>query len=112
MVGQQAELALLGRVTDLGWSDLLAALDTAVAARLLEERPGLPGGYAFAEPIVRDVLYRRLPAGERARAHRRVGEALEELTGRTGRLADVPARAPLLARLAGWRADREGGRGG
>jgi hypothetical protein len=44
VVGHQAELALLERVTDLGRSDLLAALDTAVAARLLEERPGLPGG--------------------------------------------------------------------
>ena len=75
VIGQQAELTLLRRVAGLGFDDLLAALDVAVAARLLEERPGPPGRYAFHHPIVRDLLYRRLPASERARAHRRVGEA-------------------------------------
>ncbi len=89
VIGQQAELALLRRVAGLGWDDLLAALDVAVAARLLEERPGPPGRYAFHHPIVRDLLYRRLPASERARAHRRVGEALEELTGGAGRLGEL-----------------------
>jgi DNA-binding SARP family transcriptional activator len=89
VVGQQAELALLRRVADLGWDDLQSALDTAVAARLLEERPGLPGGYRFHHPIVRDLLYRRLPAGERARAHRRVGEALAELAGGAGPLGEL-----------------------
>jgi DNA-binding SARP family transcriptional activator len=89
VVGRQADLALLGRVADLGHESLLSALDTAVAARLLDERPGVPGGYAFHHPIVRDLLYRRLAAGERARLHRRVGEALEELTGGTGRLGEL-----------------------
>ena len=42
VIGQQAELALLRRAAGLGWDDLLAALDVAVAARLLEERPALP----------------------------------------------------------------------
>src|SRR5215216_3315308 len=59
VIGQQAELALLRRVAGLGWDDLLAALDVAVAARLLEERPEPPGHYAFHHPIVRDLLYRR-----------------------------------------------------
>ncbi|HEX3213798.1 MAG TPA: hypothetical protein VH016_14610, partial [Actinomycetota bacterium] len=103
----QAELALLGRVTDLGWNDLLAALDVAVGARLLEERPGQPGQYAFHHPIVRDLLYRRLSAGERARAHRRVGEALEALTGGTSRLGELAdhfilAGAPFADRAAGY----------
>jgi DNA-binding SARP family transcriptional activator len=89
VVGRQADLALLGRVADLGHESLLAALDTAVAARLLDERPGVPGRYAFHHPIVRDLLYRRLAAGERARLHRRVGEALEELTGGTGRFGEL-----------------------
>ena len=88
VIGSQADLPLLGRVAGLGHDSLLSALDTAVAARLLEERPA-DGGYAFHHPIVRDVLYRRLPAGERARGHRWVGEALEELTGGTGRLGEL-----------------------
>ncbi|HSO51481.1 MAG TPA: AAA family ATPase, partial [Actinomycetes bacterium] len=107
VIGQRADLALLRRVADVGWDDLLAALDTAVAAGLLEERPGPPGGYAFHHPIVRDLLYRRLPAGERARAHRRVGEALEELTGGAGRLGELAdhfalAGAPFADRAAGY----------
>ena len=89
VIGQQADVALLGRVADLGHDSLLSALDTAVAAGLLEVRPGAPGRYAFHHPIVRDLLYRKLAAGERARVHRRVGEALEELTGGTARLGEL-----------------------
>ena len=77
VIGHQFDLAALGRVVDLGQDSLLAALDTAVAARLLEERPGAVGRYAFRHPLVGDLLYRDLPAGERARAHRRAGEAPE-----------------------------------
>jgi DNA-binding SARP family transcriptional activator len=89
VVGYQADLVLLGRVVELGYDSLLSALDTAVAARLLEERPGVGGGYAFHHPIVRDLLYRKLPAGERARTHRRVAQALEDLTGGTDRLGEL-----------------------
>jgi DNA-binding SARP family transcriptional activator len=89
VIGRQADLALLGRVAGLGHESLLSALDTAVAARLLDERPGVPGRYVFHHPIVRDLLYRRLAAGERARLHRRVGEALEELTGGADRLGEL-----------------------
>jgi DNA-binding SARP family transcriptional activator len=106
VIGYHADLALLGRVAEVGHDSLLSALDTAVAARLLEERRGDAGGYAFHHPIVRDLLYRRLPAGERARAHRRVAEALEDLTGggRLGELADhfALAGAPLAGRAVDY----------
>jgi len=72
VLGDEFDLALLGQVVDLGPDSLLSTLDRAVAARLVEERAGAPGGYAFHHPLVRDVLYRGLPAGERARAQRRV----------------------------------------
>jgi len=112
VIGQQAELTLLRRVAGLGFDDLLAALDVAVAARLLEERPGPPDRYAFHHPIVRDLLYRRLPASERARAHRQVGEALEELTGGAGRLGELAdhfalAGEPFAHRAVGY-AQRSG----
>jgi DNA-binding SARP family transcriptional activator/tetratricopeptide (TPR) repeat protein len=119
VIGQQADVAVLGRVADLGYDHLLSALDTAVAAGLLEVRPGAPGRYAFHHPIVRDLLYRKLAAGERARLHRRVGEALQELTGGTsllGELADhfelagspFADRAVDYARLAGEEAFAKG----
>jgi predicted ATPase len=72
VLGDEFDLALLGQVVNLGPDSLLSTLDKAVAARLVEERPGAPGRYAFHHPLVRDVLYRGLPAGERARARRRV----------------------------------------
>jgi DNA-binding SARP family transcriptional activator len=89
VIGYRVEVALLERVAELGYDSLLSALDTAVAVRLLEELPDGPGRYGFHHPIVRDLLYRRLAAGERARAHRRVGEALEGLTGGTSRLGEL-----------------------
>jgi len=72
VLGDEFDLALLGQVVDLGPDSLLSTLDKAVAVRLVDERAGDPGRYAFHHPLVRDVLYRGLPAGERARARRRV----------------------------------------
>jgi predicted ATPase len=72
VLGDEFDLVLLGQVVDLGPDSLLSTLDRAVAARLVEERPGAPGRYAFHHPLVRDVLYHGLPAGERARARRRI----------------------------------------
>ena len=107
VIGQQADLPLLRRVAEVGYEQLRAALDTAVAARLLEERPGSQGRYRFHHPIVRDLLYRWLPAGERARAHRRVGEALEDLSDGTTRLGELAdhfklAGEPFAERAAGY----------
>jgi DNA-binding SARP family transcriptional activator len=107
VIGRRFDLATLGRVVDVGHDSLLAAVDTAVAARLLDERPGGAGRYAFHHALVRDLLYRDLPAGERARAHRRVGEALEAPAGgatRLGELADHFALAGngFAERAAGY----------
>jgi tetratricopeptide (TPR) repeat protein len=89
VIGYEIDLALLGRVVDLDHDGLLFAVDTAVAAKLLDERRDVPGRHAFHHALVRDLVYRGLPAGERARLHRRVGEALEELTGGTTRLGEL-----------------------
>jgi DNA-binding SARP family transcriptional activator len=72
VLGDEFDLGRLGRIVDLGHDSLLSTLDKAVAARLVEEQAGAPGRYAFHHPLVRDLLYRGLPAGERARAQRRV----------------------------------------
>jgi predicted ATPase len=118
VIGHQVDLALLRRVVDLGDDGLRSALDTAVTTKLLDERPAVPGRYAFHHALVRDLVYRGLPAGERARIHRRAGEALEELTGGTSRLAELAdhfalagepcaARAVDYARRAGEQAFAE-----
>jgi DNA-binding SARP family transcriptional activator len=97
VIGRRFDLGMLGRVVDLGHDSLLSALDTAAAARLVEEGLAPAGGYTFRHALVRDLLYRDLPAADRARAHRRVAEALEAPDGdsptRLGDLADHLALA-------------------
>jgi len=57
----------------------LEALEEATAARVIIEVPGAGGRARFSHVLVRDTLYERLGAARRARLHRRVGAALEEL---------------------------------
>jgi DNA-binding SARP family transcriptional activator len=84
VIGHSADLTLLARVVDLGYDDLLDALGAAVRARLLDERPGVPGRYGFHHGIVRDLVYAGVPATRRSLLHHRVGEALEGLEGAGG----------------------------
>ena len=55
----------------------LAALEEALAARLIEELPG-PGAYQFTHSLMRETLYDEMPAPRRIRLHQRVGSVLEE----------------------------------
>jgi DNA-binding SARP family transcriptional activator/energy-coupling factor transporter ATP-binding protein EcfA2 len=84
VIGHSADLTLLARVVDLGYDDLLDALDVAVRAKLLDERPGVPGRYAFHHGIVHDLVYTDVLAARRSVLHHRVGEALEGLEGAGG----------------------------
>jgi DNA-binding SARP family transcriptional activator/tetratricopeptide (TPR) repeat protein len=93
VIGHSADLTLLARVVDLGHDDLLDALEVAVRAEVLDERPGVPGRYAFHHGIVHDLVYRGMLASRRALLHHRVGEALEGLQG-AGR---DPDRLPALS---------------
>lgn len=68
---------------------VLAALDEATNARLLEARatPTTPAGaapaplgrYRFSHALVRETLYEALPAVDRTRLHRIVGDVLEDM---------------------------------
>lgn len=55
---------------------LYDALDTLLDLELLREAGD---GYAFAQPVIRQVVYRQIPLFHRQRLHARVGEALERL---------------------------------
>lgn len=77
VVGREFDLAVLGLLGDGNSEALLARLDEAAAAGLLTPvAPGATRG-RFTHALVGDVLYDSLPAHERAKAHRRVGDALE-----------------------------------
>ena len=70
--------------------ELLAGLDSAIAARLVVEVPGPVPRNRFAHALVRDTLYGALSAARRQSTHRRMAEAIEAI--QVGHLDDfLPA---------------------
>jgi tetratricopeptide (TPR) repeat protein len=60
---------------------ILDHLDEAQRARLIDETDAVSLRFRFAHALVREALYEQFTLGERAETHRRVGDALERLTG-------------------------------
>jgi class 3 adenylate cyclase/biotin operon repressor len=92
VIGRDFDTDLLALATGLPEDELLDLLDTAAAAALVREGRGRPGQYTFAHALIQHTLYEDLGPTRRARAHRQVGEALEQLCGthpgpRVGELA-------------------------
>lgn len=92
VIGRDFDLALLARVSDEDEDALIDLLDGAIGAALLVEVADRPGRYSFSHALVQHTLYGDLGPTRRARAHRRVAEALEALCGddpgdRVGELA-------------------------
>jgi class 3 adenylate cyclase len=92
VIGRDFDLELLARAASTSEDDLLDILDAAAAVALVRELADAPGRYNFAHALIQHTLYEDLGATRRARAHRVVAEALEELCGdrpgaRVGELA-------------------------
>jgi DNA-binding NarL/FixJ family response regulator len=78
---------------------LLAALEEAETAHIIQAVPGVLDRYRFAHALIRETLYEDIATARRARLHLRVAAAIEQ----TGD-GDDPARLAALAghyRLAG-----------
>jgi tetratricopeptide (TPR) repeat protein len=102
VIGRDFDLDVLARATGTSDDALLDILDAAIAASLVRELADEPGHYSFAHALIQHTLYEELGPTRRARAHRRVAEALEELCGdrpgpRVGELARhwVAATQPI-----------------
>ncbi len=76
VIGADFELDVLVAAGGFDEDDVLAALDEAVAARLVEESG--PMRFRFAHAIVRATISDGLTRARRSRAHRRVAEAIEQ----------------------------------
>jgi len=90
VIGRDFDLDLLARATKTSEDELLDVLDAAAAVALVREAD--MGRYSFAHALVQHTLYEDLGPNRRARAHRQVAEALEEICGdrpgaRVGELA-------------------------
>ena len=83
VLGADAEVRRIARLTGLSPEDVTATLDALVAVELLaRERP-----VSFVHPIARSAIYAAIPAGERARLHAVAAALLREEGAPTERIA-------------------------
>jgi len=92
VIGRDFDLDLLAASTNSDEDDVLDALDAATEVALVRELADTPGHFNFAHALIQHTLYEDLGTTRRARAHRTVAEALEDLCGdhpgpRVGELA-------------------------
>jgi class 3 adenylate cyclase/tetratricopeptide (TPR) repeat protein len=81
VIGRDFDLQLLALATNRSEDDVLDMLDSAAAVSLVRELADGPGRFTFAHALIQHTLAEDLGPTRRARAHRDVAEALEELCG-------------------------------
>lgn len=115
VIGRSFDFDLLVRATRFPEDEVLEILEDATAVALVREVAGPPGHYIFAHALIRHTIYESVGPTRRARAHRQVAEALEDICGghpgpRVGELArhwlnasggSASGRAIRYARQAG-----------
>jgi tetratricopeptide (TPR) repeat protein len=118
VIGRSFDLDVLTPLLDRGEDEILDALETALEASVVIESPERVGRFSFSHALIWHTLYDALSATRRARMHRRIAQALEDLCGedpgeRLPELANHFSRAVVTAdqskavrysRLAGERA--------
>ena len=81
VIGRDFDLELLARATKTTEDDLLDILEAASAVALVREPDDASGRYNFAHALIQHTLSEDLGPNRRARVHRQVAEALEDLCG-------------------------------
>ena len=79
VIGRHFDLEVLAPATGTTEDDLFDILESAAAAALVREHSAAAGRYSFVHALIQHTLYDDLGPSRRARAHRRVAEALEGL---------------------------------
>ena len=98
VIGRDFELSLLAEAAAMSDDEVLDLLDEAAAVDLVRESSDTPGQYTFAHALIQHTIYEDLGPTRRARAHRQVAEALEDLSGgRPGARVAELARHWMLA---------------
>ena len=89
VIGEEFAVSLVANATGAPRGEVLEALDEAARTGIVSQIHLSPPTFGFSHALVREVLYEQLPVGARAAMHRRVGEALENLTDRDPPLAEL-----------------------
>ena len=79
VIGADFEVAVLSQAGGVSPQSVVAALDEAVAARLVSETPDAASDYRFAHALVRATLYEELSAARRVALHLQAAEAIESV---------------------------------
>ena len=102
VIGQEVPLASGRRWAGRTRTTLLAVVEQAAAARLMDGDAGRRRAVRFVHALIREALYEGILASRRRRLHRRVGEALAALPQPRPRRGRLPlpaggrrARRPL-----------------
>lgn len=102
VIGREFDLALLEQIAETSEDAILDAIDEAKSAALIAEVGGEVERWTFTHALVRATLYDEVIPARRARMHRRVGAALEQLTAaRSGERIDELARHWMAATAIG-----------
>ncbi len=91
-VGDEFDIATVGRAIDCDEETLLLALDEARLAGVVTESSRRFDTHCFAHAVVRQALYDEIGLSRRIRLHRQLGKALESRYGE-----DAPRHAGELA---------------
>ena len=84
VMGREFDLSLLRSLcSDIGADGVLAALDEALEAKVIEELPESVGRYQFGHALIQQSLYGEMSSIRRLRAHASIAEALERMHGST-----------------------------
>jgi serine/threonine protein kinase/tetratricopeptide (TPR) repeat protein len=90
VIGREFSFSVLQMLAGFPEDVLLDLMDEALAAKIVQDAPGVPGVYTFTHALIREALYGELTAARRARLHQRVAQVLEQraTSGRES-LADI-----------------------
>ncbi|MFQ5512056.1 MAG: protein kinase, partial [Candidatus Krumholzibacteriia bacterium] len=79
VIGRDFDQRVLELVSGLDGDELLAGLEEALGAGLINEDRSNPGGYRFSHALIRETLYGELSTPRRVRFHRQIGEVTESI---------------------------------
>ena len=81
-IGREFDRSLLSTLdSSIGIDGVLAALDEALEAKVIEELHGSAERYQFGHALIQQSLYEDLSSVRRLREHASIGEALEQIHG-------------------------------